>query len=67
MKELDASIKERKEEIERERLARSKRTPEQVLEAEQKAANNKKLAERRRLRPRWRTRSPMLSPRARRT
>jgi hypothetical protein len=46
VKELDESIKERKEEIERERLARSKRTPEQVLEAEQKAANRKKLAER---------------------
>jgi hypothetical protein len=46
MKELDASIKERKEEIERERLARSKRTPEQILEAEQKAANRKLIAER---------------------
>ncbi len=46
MKELDESIKERKEEIERERLSRSKRTPEQVLEAELKAANKKKTAER---------------------
>jgi hypothetical protein len=46
MKELDASIKERKEEIERERLARSKKTAEEVLEAELKAANRKKVQER---------------------
>ncbi len=46
MKELDESIKARKDEIERERQARSKRTPEEVIEAEQRAANKKKIAER---------------------
>lgn len=46
MKDLDQSIKDRKEEIERERLARSKRTPEEALEAELKAANRKKVQER---------------------
>jgi hypothetical protein len=46
IKDLDASIKERKEEIETERKRNSKRTPEQVLEAEQRAANKKLLAER---------------------
>jgi hypothetical protein len=46
MKELDESIKERKTEIERERAAKSKRTPEQILEAEQKAANRKLIKER---------------------
>jgi hypothetical protein len=46
VKAIDASIAARKEEIDRERLARSKRTPEEALEAELKAANKKKLAER---------------------
>jgi hypothetical protein len=46
MRELDESIKSRKEEIERERAAKSKRTPEQIIEAEQKAANRKMIAER---------------------
>ena len=46
MKELDASIEERKKEIDREKLARSKRTPEQIMEAEQKAANRKIIADR---------------------
>lgn len=46
MKELDASIEAHKKEIERERQAKSRRTPEQVLEAEQRAANRKQIAER---------------------
>ena len=46
VKELDESIKERKDEIEAERKRNSKRTPEQVIEAEQRAANKKLVAER---------------------
>jgi hypothetical protein len=46
IKELDESIKERKAEIDDERKARDKRTPEAIIAAEQKAANKKLIAER---------------------
>ena len=46
LKELDAAIEERKAEIELEKKARDQRTPEQVLAAEQKAANRKLTAQR---------------------
>jgi hypothetical protein len=46
MKELDEAIATRKKEIEAERAANSKRTPEQILEAEQKAADKKLIKER---------------------
>ena len=46
MKDLDESIKTRKEEIEIERKARDKRSPEKVLAAEQQAAARKLTAQR---------------------
>jgi hypothetical protein len=46
MKAIDASIAEREEEIEEERKRKDKRSPEKILEAEQKAANRKLIADR---------------------
>ena len=46
VKELDASIDERKKEIVSEEKARSKKSPEEQLKAEQRAAEAKRIAER---------------------
>jgi hypothetical protein len=46
MADLQASIEEQKKAVARMKLEKSKRTPEQILLAEQKAEENKKIAER---------------------